>query len=231
MKKVAVISDVHANLEALEAVLPKVKGYDLWVLGDLVGYGANPNEVVESLRRNRSVTATVTGNHDWAAAHADYSRFNERAAAALMWTTHQLTPENLSYLSHHADGLKVTVDGTVCFLVHGSPRDALWEYVHPSTHSGEFPLWLKDKGAQVVGLGHTHVPFVWKEGRATVFNPGSVGQPRDGDPRASFALLTFDAGRVTAEIIKVPYDIDAAAKKIVSAGMPYQLAKRLYLGA
>jgi predicted phosphodiesterase len=225
---VAVISDVHSNLEALESVLAELGGMQAYCLGDMVGYGANPNEVVELLRK-RSVMC-ILGNHDYAAITADTGLFNPRAAAAAEWTTRELTGINLEYLRALPRQVRVRIGDVDALLTHGSPDDALWEYVHPVTHSQLFGHYLSKYEVGILGLGHTHIPFVWREAEGTVFNPGSVGQPRDGDRRASFAVLTPAENSVWVDVRRVDYDYETAAAKIREAGLPEQNATRLSNG-
>ncbi len=225
---VAVISDVHANLEALREVLPRTDGMEVYCLGDLVGYGANPNEVVDALRE-RKVQALM-GNHDHAVATGDTGMFNARAAMAAEWTARVLTGPNLAYLRSLPRELRLRLGGEEGYLTHGSPDDTLWEYVDPRTHSQLFGHYLERLRARFIGLGHTHVPFVSEEGGGTVFNPGSVGQPRDGDRRASYSVLSVAGGAVKVNNLRVKYDYEGAALKIRAAGLPGQFADRLRTG-
>jgi len=228
LKRLAVISDVHANLEAFEAVLAEAQGLDVFCLGDLVDYGANPNEVVEVIRR-RGIMC-VMGNHDWAALSGDTSLFNARAAMSSIWTRAHLTSQNLEFIRTLAPELRTSFEAAEAYFTHGSPDDRLWEYVDPRTHSDLFGHYLAKLQVRVIGLGHTHVPYAWKEEGKVVFNPGSVGQPRDGDPKASFAVLSFDEQEVRVEIRRVEYDIQKAAEKIREAGLPESHASRLFSG-
>jgi len=219
---------VHANLEAFEAVLAEAQGLDVFCLGDLVDYGANPNEVVEVIRR-RGIMC-VMGNHDWAALSGDTSLFNARAAMSSIWTRAHLTSQNLEFIRTLAPELRTSFEAAEAYFTHGSPDDRLWEYVDPRTHSDLFGHYLAKLQVRVIGLGHTHVPYAWKEEGKVVFNPGSVGQPRDGDPKASFAVLSFDEQEVRVEIRRVEYDIQKAAEKIREAGLPESYASRLFSG-
>ena len=228
MARIAVISDVHANLEALQEVLRLVQGMELYCLGDLVGYGAEPNEVVDALRQRRAVC--VLGNHDHAALTGDAAIFNARAAMSSRWTTTELTGSSIDYLRGLPKEVRLQVDGVGAYLTHGSPDDNLWEYVDPSTHNLLFDHYLGKLGVGLIGLGHTHVPYTWKQQRGVVFNPGSVGQPRDGDRRASYALVSVTGGRVEVENLRVEYDYQKAASKIRAAGLPEFFADRLYIG-
>ena len=228
MKKVAIVSDVHANREALEAVLAETHGLDVICLGDLVDYGANPNEVIEIVRQ-RGIR-TIMGNHDWAAVSGDTSLFNARAAMSSIWTRAHLTGQNLEFVRTLVPEIRSTFELEECYFTHGSPDDRLWEYVDPRTHSELFGHYLAKLGVGIIGLGHTHVPFVWKEEGKVVFNPGSVGQPRDGDPRASFAVLSVEEQEVGVDIRRVEYDVQKAASKIREAGLPESHATRLFSG-
>ena len=228
MRELAVISDVHANLEAFESVLAEAKGLDILCLGDLVDYGANPNEVVELVRR-RGIKS-VMGNHDWAALNGDTSMFNARAAMSSVWTRAHLTNQNLEFIRTLVPEFRTELEGTAAYFTHGSPDDRLWEYVDPTTHHLLFGHYLSKLEVGLVGLGHTHVPYVWKEDTGTVFNPGSVGQPRDGDPRASFAMVTTGSSGAEVEIVRVEYKFMNTAAKIRRAGLPASFAERLSSG-
>jgi diadenosine tetraphosphatase ApaH/serine/threonine PP2A family protein phosphatase len=245
--RVAVLSDVHSNLPALEAVLGAVEkaGVDqLWCLGDLVGYGADP-DACTALIRERSEVCLV-GNHDLAVlGELDVSSFSETAKVAVEWTQGVASEETIGFLG----GLEPALDHGGFGLFHASPRDPVWEYVL-SIDQAEAGL---DAQKQRIGLiGHSHVAlyFTRPQGRprpgyahgaqagdgalldvddgAWLLNPGSVGQPRDGDPRA--AWLELDTDEWTARFQRVPYDITAAAVSILAAGLPTALAERLAIG-
>lgn len=228
MRRIAFISDVHSNLEALDAVMHEVGKAEVYCLGDIVGYGADPNGVVERLRTMRAVA--VQGNHDAAVLSGDTSWFNAKAAMAAKWTASNLTKESKEYLQLLPLRIKMEFDGTPAFLTHGSPDDNLNEYVELESHSQLFDHYLQKLGVRAIGLGHTHRPFAWKSKAGTVFNPGSVGQPRDGDPRASYAIVAFENGDTEVQLRRVDYDVDHAAEKILAAGLPEQLATRLFEG-
>jgi diadenosine tetraphosphatase ApaH/serine/threonine PP2A family protein phosphatase len=228
LERIAVISDVHGNLEALAAVLEEVEGVELYCLGDFVDYGAQPNEVIEAIRARGA--RCVLGNHDAAAITGDTSLFNARAAMSSVWTRRTLTRSSSDFLKGLPLDLRTRIDGLPAYFAHGSPDDRLWEYVDPRTHADLFGHYLDRVGAKLMGLGHTHIPFVWKEGSGVVFNPGSVGQPRDGDWRASYASVTFGEGACAVEIRRVGYDVEGAAEKILDAGLPGFFAERLHTG-
>jgi predicted phosphodiesterase len=241
-----ILSDLHANLEALHAVLQHADGrYDQAICsGDLVGYGADPNAIVEWARAHCSFT--VRGNHDKACTGLDdLEWFNPVAKTAALWTLKDLSPENAGWTRDLPKG-PLVVDGFQVF--HGSPYDED-EYVLAAEEANQAFGYLESR---LAFFGHTHVQggFIWNRSRvetiprtsprtdrqsmevdptcAYLVNPGSVGQPRDGDPRAAYALYDSDAGMVT--YFRVEYDIPAAQKKIRNAGLPPILADRLMLG-
>lgn len=225
----AFISDVHSNLEALEAVLDEVGKLKVFCCGDVVGYGASPNEVVRVIRE---IGATcVLGNHDKASLDGDVGDFNPRAAMAAIWTSKHLSDESRAFLGSLPREVSTDLEGRRVYMTHGSPDDNMWEYVLPSTHSDLFGYYLQKVGADAMALGHTHQAFEWRgdDGRL-VFNPGSVGQPRNGDKRASFAILGVEAGEFTLEARQVEYDVERAAKKILESGLPPSLASQLFSG-
>ncbi len=229
MRKFAVISDVHANLEALTEVLRHLEGTEVYCLGDLVDYGAEPNEVIEMIRK-RGVRSIV-GNHDVAALTGDTSPFNPRAAMSSKWTSSRLTSDSVAYLRGLPQELRLSFEDVDIYFTHGSPDDRLWEYVDPRTHSELFGYYLGKTRAALIGLGHTHIPYVWKATEGVVFNPGSVGQPRDGDRRAAFAIVEVEGAGVEVELKRVEYDRGKAASKVRAAGLPESFAVRLMTGS
>jgi putative phosphoesterase len=227
--RVAFISDVHSNLEALEAVLDEVGRMKVYCCGDIVGYGASPNEVVRVLR---DIGATcVLGNHDRASLSGDVGDFNPRAGMAAVWTSQHLNDESRAFLVSLPREVATELWGKRVYMAHGSPDDPMWEYVLPSTHTDLFDYYLQKVGADVMALGHTHLAFQWRSDTGgLVFNPGSVGQPRTGDTRASFAILSVESGEARVEARQVEYDIERAAKKILESGLPPSLATQLFSG-
>jgi diadenosine tetraphosphatase ApaH/serine/threonine PP2A family protein phosphatase len=243
--RAAVLSDVHANQPALEAVVAAIDeaGIDeIWCLGDVVGYGAQPDACAELTRERCEVC--LVGNHDLAVLGAlDTSSFSETAAAAVEWTKANASPATLEFLA----GLAPAAEREGVGLFHASPRDPIWEYVL-SIEQANAGL---DAQPQRVGLiGHSHVSLFFgrPEGSGSetngaqagdgallriddgewLLNPGSVGQPRDGDPRA--AWLELDTEEWSARFHRVEYDVVTAAETIVAAGLPSQLGERLGVG-
>ncbi len=228
--KVAVLSDIHSNLDALETVLATLPAYDdLLCLGDLVGYGPQPNEVVERLQ-SLNPAAVLMGNHDYAVATGDTEGFSQHASVAVDWTRRRIKRENLDYLSNLHPEAKLEISGISIALFHGSPKDPLTEYIFPGIPEPVAKKLIQTGGGRLVLLGHTHMPMLYLFEGEMLANPGSVGQPRDGDPRASFAILTVSGGKFSFDIKRIEYDIDSVASKIVRAGLPQFLAERLYIG-
>lgn len=210
------------------AVADQIISMKVYCLGDVVGYGASPNQVVEWVRDN--VEICLLGNHDHATATGDTSWFNSAAGRAVDWTRSALSGSNMKYLQSLEADHKLELEGIKALLAHGSPEDALFEYVHPSTHEQLFDYYLEKNRTNLIALGHTHVPFMRKSTKGIVFNPGSVGQPRSGNPDASYAILTVRGKKIEVEHKLVKYNIDGAAAKIRAAGLPRILAERLYQG-
>ena len=228
--RIAVLSDIHSNLEALESVITSLGTYDaLFCLGDLVGYGAQPNEVIERVHRLRP-QMLIAGNHDYAVANSDTSGFAPHAAAAVEWTRNELRQENMDYLMTLPQDAAFKDQGLQVKAYHGSPKDPLNEYIFSGTPEYIIISMIESAGADVLLVGHTHTPMNIRTGSGHMFNPGSVGQPRDGDPRASFGFLYLEGREVWFEVKRVNYDIDSAAKKILEQPVPRFLADRLYLG-
>ena len=244
--RVLVVSDLHANAEALRAVLSHVrrKKFDLIVcLGDFVGYCAEPNQVVDTMRTFKAKKLYIRGNHDRVAAGlGEGTAFNQPARTAAEWTREHLSAPNRRFLESLPLG-PVRRDGFL--LCHGSPGDED-EYVFNQVHASRI---FESTDAPIVLYGHTHLPVVFSvddkgrvrgqeiRGEATVrlddgkrylINPGSVGQPRDRNPRASFAIV--DSRRMTAQFFRVPYNIARTQAAILKAGLPPVLAHRLKWG-
>ena len=241
--RIALLSDVHGNLPAFRAVLADVDsvGVDrIWCLGDLVGYGAQPDDCV-ALARERC-DLCLAGNHDLVVTGAiDIADFSASAAAAARWTRENIAADSLEFLR----GLEAADETQEIGLYHASPRDHVWEYVLSTWQAGKC---MTAMGPRVGAIGHSHVAlFFFRTGDKPtngapapagterdvsegewLLNPGGVGQPRDGDSRAAWLLLDTDAW--TAAWRRVEYPIDEAAEAIQAAGLPPVLAERLYSG-
>ncbi|HVY77032.1 MAG TPA: metallophosphoesterase family protein [Solirubrobacterales bacterium] len=244
--RIAAITDIHANLPALEAVLDATEAAgveELWCLGDVLGYGVEPDACARLVRERCAVC--LVGNHDLAVLGAlDIASFSEAAAAAVEWTRGSVAEDTLAFLRE----LEPQGEREGIALFHASPRDPVWEYVL----SGEQADAGIDASPRPVSLiGHSHVALFFNrpagtggeetrgaqasdgallalDGGEWLLNPGSVGQPRDGDPRAAWLELDTEAG--TARFHRVPYDVERAATQIAKAGLPSRLAERLFTG-
>jgi diadenosine tetraphosphatase ApaH/serine/threonine PP2A family protein phosphatase len=247
--RLAILSDIHANLPAFEAVLADIEAADVdesWCLGDVVGYGAQPDECADLVRERCSVC--LVGNHDLAALdELDISTFSPAASAAVLWTREAMSVHTTEFLT----SLDPAQTDHEVALYHASPRDPVWEYVLWPDQAAEC---IRAQAQRVSLVGHSHVALFFaladeaggersldargaQAGAGTsleigrgrwLINPGSVGQPRDGDARA--AWLELDTETWHAIYHRVDYDIDGAADAIVAAGLPEHLARRLYVG-
>ena len=192
------LSDIHSNLEALQAVLADIDNEiedevetRTFCLGDIVGYGASPNEEISLLRESGVIC--IKGNHDHASLSGDAASFNSSAAEAVLWTFEHLDPGSNEFLDMLPVDISFNIAGNRTYLVHGSPDDPLWEYARMETHIGLFGSYLSRVHAHIMGLGHTHLPFVWRGPEGTVFNPGSV--PATPRRRQEGLLRHLDCGR------------------------------------
>jgi diadenosine tetraphosphatase ApaH/serine/threonine PP2A family protein phosphatase len=238
--RIAVLSDIHSNLAALDAVRAELPAHDeLWVLGDIVGYGPQPNEVIRTLQEMGA--RSVLGNHDGAAIGTiDTRDFNPDAAAAIKWTATVLDDNARAYLTSLPQ-VRCESDLTA---VHGSPRDPIWEYI---TSTSIAMANLEAFDTRLCLFGHTHLPIVFaaQDGRGTalaaipdepvsldaqrlLLNPGSVGQPRDGNPASSYLLVDTDAN--VAEFHRVAYDVGQTQRLMRQADLPARLVERLSWG-
>ena len=223
--KLAIISDIHSNLHALEAVKEAIDraGTDEVVCaGDVVGYGAFPNECCQIVRKLAS--NTVLGNHDLACLRRDPSRMNPYAAKAILWTADRLNDESQQFIHSLREEHKFAIEGVRFSMFHGSPS-SVDEYVFEQDVDESL---VEAGGGDVLILGHTHVPLVMRLRTGLFVNPGAVGQPRDGEWKASYAV--FDTETRKCEVKREEYDLQAAAEAIRSAGLPGLLAERLFYG-
>jgi predicted phosphodiesterase len=238
----AILADIHSNLTALEAVLADLKNQggadEIWCLGDIVGYGPDPHECLEIVRARCSLC--VAGNHDLAASgQLDTTSFNQEAARAARWSNRQLSEDEARFLS----GLPLKAEREDFTLVHGSPREPVWEYILSERDASENLAHFKTRHCLV---GHSHMAMYFRCGESCRFgrpealtnldltegryliNPGGIGQPRDGDPRAAY--LIYDSETATMAFQRVSYDITAVQTRMQKAGLPLSLSERLAYG-
>lgn len=232
--RIAIFSDIHGNMQALDAVLADIAVQSpdvIYCLGDLVGYGANPNDVTERIRREGF--ATVMGNYDdgvgferdecGCAYREDAER--ERGQRSLEWTKARVTPENKAFLRSLAGELRFDADGKRILLVHGSPRK-MNEYLFEDRPLSSFQRLAAASNADLIVFGHTHKPYVKDVEGVTFLNVGSVGKPKDGDWRACYALVEDGAIRFR----RVDYDVTTAAAAIRATDLPHEFAADIETG-
>lgn len=240
--RVLVVSDVHSNLEALNATVADAGLFDMiWSLGDIVGYGPEPNQCIARLGEFEH--RAIAGNHDWGVlGRLDLGDFNADARLANLWTRDQLTPESRAYLEALPETL-VQGDFT---LAHGSPRHPIWEYIF---YASVAKLNFAHFRTETCLVGHTHIPVAFRgsddgskgevvplldretlrlDTARLIVNPGGIGQPRDGDPRAAYAVLDTEAN--TLEHRRVGYDVSITQRKMRAAGLPPRSIARLDFG-
>ena len=240
----AIIADIHANLAAFRAVLEDMEHRggveEIWCLGDIVGYGPDPRECIELLQQCNHVC--VAGNHDLASiGRVDTSDFNPDAIAACQWTAKQLNQDDVSYLRN----LPLVIQKADFTLVHGSPRRPVEEYLMSTSNAKENFAFFQTKYCLV---GHSHVSSVFKYDESgtcfyseftpnvglvlgksrLIINPGGVGQPRDGDPRASYAIYDSEIGMI--RLYRIQYEVGTTQTRMVEQGLPMQLVARLSYG-
>ena len=221
-----VISDIHSNLEALERVLEKIDSERILCCGDIVGYYTKPDECIEKI--NQLKTISVTGNHDLACVTGNANGFNPYAKEAIYWTRKVIKDRNVEFLRNLKHKIRLKIDNVNIMIVHGSPRDPINEYIFPYIPDSTLKSFLESENVDILIMGHTHVPFAKKFGDKLVFNPGSVGQPRDGNNKASFAFL--DVPNKEVEIHRVEYNIDEVVTSLGDEKLSSFLGKRLYKG-
>jgi predicted phosphodiesterase len=259
--KIAFFSDIHGNLAALQAVLEDIDRQDVDIAfcgGDLVGYGAFPNEVIELLRRRH--WPVIMGNYDQGVGQdADdcgcaYRDEVSRALGqrSIAWTKERVTAGNKAYLRNLPSKISLVINGKKILMVHGSPR-RINEYLFEDRPVSAVARLFQAEEAEVIICGHTHLPYInemiveesWEtgvgtDGRASVqrrpgghyilINGGSVGKPKDGDPRASYALIDYQDGKWQNEIVRVSYEVGAMARAIEQSGLPVEYAEQLRMG-
>ncbi len=233
--RIAIFSDVHGNIHAFNAVLHDIEREApdrIYCLGDLVGYGAYPNEVIETIQ-GRGIP-TVMGNYDdgvgfdrdecgCAYTDPEAKRLGDKS---LMWSREVVTPENKEFLRSLLPSIRFNVDGKEFLLVHGSPR-RMNEYMYADRPLSSLERIARSAEADVLAFGHTHLPYHREVAGVLLVNDGSVGKPKDGDARAGYVILDVSGGRVNVEFRRVPYDVAAAAAAVRASGLPAHFASLL----
>jgi len=239
MNQITVFADIHANMPALEAVFADMEARqlnNLYCLGDLVGYGTFPNEVISAIRE-RDIP-TIMGNYDLGVGHDSDDcgcAYTNPVAEALgkrsiAWSNARTSAENKAYLRGLLENIPLLLGDLKVMLVHGSPRK-INEYLFEDRPEKSLRRLLDLAEADVLVCGHTHLPYhrVLSDGRH-VINAGSVGKPKDNDPRACYLTLAVDGRDLNVNFIRVPYDVEAAARAIEASHMPHEYAQMLREG-
>ena len=245
--RLGIISDIHSNAEALDSVLKDMSNIDEFIcLGDIVGYGADPNYCVRKIRELKA--RCIAGNHDFGTVgKIDLNYFNDAAREAILWTSQQLEETDFKYLINLPEKLNILEDNDNLGAVHGSPRKPIWEYILDGITAH---IIFSQYDFKIYFVGHSHIAgyfscdkntgrinytflnrggnIVIEENKRYIINCGSVGQPRDGNPQASYGI--YDLNRQRVIINRVPYPFSLTQKKIIKAGLPEVLAERLSLG-
>lgn len=237
MKKIALFSDVHSNYHALTKVLEDIENQgirDMFCLGDLVGYGPYPNEVIE-LIKSRNIP-TIMGNYDegigfergeCGCAYTSWEEI-ENGRVSIEWTTQNTSKENKKFLQSLLKKIELEIDGKKILLVHGSPR-RINEYLYEDRPEKSIKRITESLDINVLGCGHTHVPYHRKINGIHIVNPGSVGKPKDGDPRASYAVIEIGKS-VKVRFKRVEYPVEKVVNVIVKVGLPLAYAEDLKTG-
>ncbi|MDF2594948.1 MAG: phosphodiesterase, family [Clostridia bacterium] len=228
MKRIAIISDIHANIEALDAVLEHIKGQKceaIFCTGDLVGYGPRPNEVIDKIRKGH--IPTIMGNYDEAVgfllpACGCYNsdvRAKMHSTNSLKWTITQTTPINREFLRNLPEELEIELGDKKVLLMHAT-SDSISEYIYEED-TERFSELLDFVRQDIYVYGHTHLPYMhtFKEKNKIIINAGSVGRPKNGDNRATYVILAIEDSRVETVIHKVPYDVEKVIKEIEASGL------------
>ena len=236
MQAATIYGDIHGNYPALAAVLGEMESRgltDQYCLGDLVGYGVQPNEVVAEIRARK--VPTLMGNYDLGVGNdsddcgcAYKTEVEEaRGKQSIAWTNAHASADHKTFLRNLPASIPLQLGDLAVLLVHGSPR-RVNEYLYESRPDESFERVLDGVGVDVLVCGHTHLPYhkVLPSGRH-VINAGSVGKPKDGDPRAGFIVLSATGRELTVEFARVPYDVEAAARAIEATNMPHEFAAML----
>jgi putative phosphoesterase len=240
LTRVAIITDIHGNLLALQeslAAIDKIGVDAIYCGGDLVGYGPHPNEVCELIEQR--AIPTIYGNYDYAIGRelddcgCAYVTAHDRELGqrSVAWTLQHTDPAAKQFMHALPFDLRFQVGETAIHLVHGSPRKVN-EYLFEDKPASLYERLAKAEDADMLVFGHTHKPWIATFGGVRFVNCGSVGKPKDGDPRAGFAILeSDDAGQVSASIQRVPYDAEAVAREVEAAGLPGEYAAKLVAAA
>lgn len=227
--KLAFIADIHSNIHAFQGVLKKIDDLsvdEIICCGDIVGYYAFPTECINLMKDNN--ISSVMGNHDLATVDNKTSWFRDNSVEGIKFSRKKVDKDNIKYLATLPYKMLFNRDGISFYIAHGSPRDNLFEYVHPVVSDDFLQTLGKNVAADVIILGHTHVQMEAEVDTQLFLNPGSVGQPRDGISKACF--MVFNTNDRSMNWYRVSYDLDAVCKSVLDNNLPLDFADRLRLG-
>lgn len=227
--RIAFISDIHSNIHALKKVMEDIEKENvdrIICCGDIVGYNAFPSECLAVVKEK--TVDSVLGNHDYATITGDTGWFNEYGVAGVNYCRSVLSKEEINFLKRLKTSMYLDVEDLKIYVTHGSPRDEIFEYVFPDVRDELLLQFAEMTDADILVFGHTHIPMERKVKDHIFLNPGSVGQPRDGNPKASYMILDTDERKVRFK--RINYDIHLASRSILEKNLPRFLAQRLYLG-
>lgn len=227
--KWAIISDIHSNFDALNSMIERLDDCEMVInAGDTVGYGPEPEKCINAVKNNNKIKS-VLGNHDYSVLTLNTAGLNDLAVQAVMHNSKNISDESRKFLKSLPENMKVDINGFKVFVCHGSPL-SINQYVYEDTPAETLNLWLEKTNCNAIIMGHTHRVFVKKLKNGWILNPGSVGQPRDGNPKSSCLIADFGKNDLKIEVKRIPYNIESVNKKIKNEKLPEFLADRLYDG-
>lgn len=230
MFKAIIVSDIHANLPALQSFVKKISmDYDLMInCGDSIGYYTSPNECVEILKELNA--KSIIGDHESALLTSNASFMNDFGKQAIIYTKTMIKQEHFDYLKSLKESEMIEIGSKKVLITHSAPGYPIWKELPPGTSANDFNEMFEKSGADIIVMGHTHLPFVKKFKKGLIINPGSAGQPRDGNPSPSYIELTSNGEDIDIELKRFTYNIDEVQRSVFMEGLPSFLSERLYMG-
>ncbi|MDD5417299.1 MAG: metallophosphoesterase family protein [Candidatus Nanoarchaeia archaeon] len=230
MQKLIIVSDIHANLSAMQAFVKNLDMEHDKIIncGDLIGYYAHPNECLKIAQELNM--DSVIGEHEYALLNNDISFMNNFSRDALRYAKSVISKENIDYIKTFQDNIRFEFEGKKFYVSHSAPGFPIWKSVPPGTSANIYNEMFEKVNSDIIIMGHTHQPFVHRFKNGLIINPGSAGQPRDSNPRPSYIELNVEDEKVNVEIKRFTYDIEETRKSVFMQGLPNFLSERLYMG-